>query len=209
MRRMDALSTVPTPVNEPNLDYAPGSAERAALEQQLVELQKAEVELTGHGRRRAPDGARARSSTVVQPHNHQSRLGVTRGATAADAKAAIKAAGDAAPAWRAMSFEDRASIILKAADLLAGPWRSTINAATMLGQSKTAWQAEIDAACELIDFWRFNVHYARADPARAADRQLQGHLEPHRPPAARRFRLRDHAVQLHGDRRQPARPRRR
>ncbi len=159
MRRMDALSTVPTPVNEPNLDYAPGSAERAALEQKLVELQKAEVELTATvgGTHRMGKGEEL---DVVQPHNHQSRLGVTRGATAADAKAAIRAAGEAAPAWRAMSFEDRASIILKAADLLAGPWRSTINAATMLGQSKTAWQAEIDSACELIDFWRFNVHYA-------------------------------------------------
>ena len=73
----------------------------------------------------------------------------------------MKAAADAAPAWRAMSYDDRASIILKAADLLAGPWRDTLNAATMLGQSKTSWQAEIDAACELIDFWRFNVHYAR------------------------------------------------
>ena len=118
MRRMDALSTVPTPVNEPNLDYAPGSAERAALEQKLVELQKAEVELTATvgGTHRMGKGEEL---DVVQPHNHQSRLGVTRGATAADAKAAIRAAGEAAPAWRAMSFEDRASIILKAADLLA------------------------------------------------------------------------------------------
>ncbi len=160
MRRMDAFSTVPAPVNEPNLDYAPGSPERAALEQKLVELQKSEVELTATigGQRRMGKGEEL---DVVQPHNHQSRLGVTRGATAADAKAAIKAAREAAPDWRAMSFEDRASIILKAADLLAGPWRATLNAATMLGQSKTAWQAEIDAACELIDFWRFNVHFAQ------------------------------------------------
>ena len=75
--------------------------------------------------------------------------------------AAIKAAAAAAPAWRALSFDDRAAIFLKAADLLAGPWRATINAATMLGQSKSAYQAEIDAACELIDFWRYNVHFAR------------------------------------------------
>jgi 1-pyrroline-5-carboxylate dehydrogenase len=98
---------------------------------------------------------------VVQPHNHGHVLGVLKNATKADAKAAVQAAADAAPAWRAMSFDDRASIILKAADLLAGPWRPRLNAATMLGQSKTVWQAEIDAACELIDFWRFNVHYAR------------------------------------------------
>jgi len=157
---MDAISSVPAPVNEPNLDYAPGNRERAELEIRLVELQKDQIELkaTIGGEQRFGKGEELR---VVQPHNHQHVLGMTRGATAADAKAAIKSAGDAAPAWRAMSFEDRASIILKAADLLAGPWRQTINAATMLGQSKTAWQAEIDAACELIDFWRFNVLYAQ------------------------------------------------
>ena len=150
---MDAIPSVPAPVNEPNLDYAPGNRERAELEIRLVELQKDQIELkaTIGGEQRFGKGEELR---VVQPHNHQHVLGMTRGATAADAKAAIKSAGDAAPAWRAMSFEDRASIILKAADLLAGPWRQTINAATMLGQSKTAWQAEIDAACELIDFWR-------------------------------------------------------
>ncbi len=157
--RMDAITSLPSPVNEPNLDYAPGSPERSELEVRLVELQKEQVELpaTVGGVRRLGKGEEL---TVVQPHNHQHVLGTTRGATAADAKAAIKAAADAAPLWRAMAFDDRAAIILKAAELLAGPWRQTINAATMLGQSKTAWQAEIDAACELIDFWRFNVHYA-------------------------------------------------
>ncbi len=84
-----------------------------------------------------------------------------REATAAEAEAAVAAATAAAPAWRALSFDDRAAILLKAADLLAGPWRARIVAATMLGQSKTCYQAEIDAACELIDFWRFNVHFAR------------------------------------------------
>ena len=157
---MDAFSTVPAPVNEPNLDYAPGSPERAELEQRLVELQKEQVDLvaTIGGEQRWGQGD---PFDVVQPHNHQQVLGVTRGATQADAKAAIQAAADAAPEWRAMSFDDRAAIILKAAELLAGPWRQTLNAATMLGQSKTAWQAEIDSACELIDFWRFNVHYAQ------------------------------------------------
>nr|MBA3309097.1 aldehyde dehydrogenase family protein [Nocardioidaceae bacterium] len=157
---MDAISRVPAPVNEPNLHYPPGSPERAELEQKLVELQKEQVEL------KATIGGeqvwgRGGELTVVQPHNHAHVLGVTRGATPVDAKAAIKAAGDAAPAWRAMSYDDRGSIILKAADLLAGPYRQTVNAATMLGQSKTAYQAEIDAACELIDFWRFNVHYGQ------------------------------------------------
>jgi 1-pyrroline-5-carboxylate dehydrogenase len=157
---MDAITTVPPPVNEPNLDYAPGSSERADLEKQLVELASQQFELTHAigGTRKLSGGPEI---AVVQPHNHQHVLGVMRGSTPRDAKAAIAAAREAAPGWRAMSFDDRAAIILKAADLLTGPWRARLNAATMLGQSKTVWQAEIDAACELIDFWRFNVHYAR------------------------------------------------
>ena len=156
---------------------------------------------------RAPHRRRKRSGGgaeihVVQPHDHHHVLGTLKGATQRDAQAAIKAAADAAPGWRAMSFDDRAAIFLKAADLLAGPWRQRLNAATMLGQSKTAYQAEIDAACELIDFWRFNVHFARqilAEQPIATPRRL----EPDRPPPARGLRLRDHAVQLHRDRRQP------
>jgi 1-pyrroline-5-carboxylate dehydrogenase len=97
---------------------------------------------------------------VVQPHRKDAVLGRLGNATAADARAAITAAKAAAPAWRRLPFEERAAIVLKAADLLAGPWRQTLNAATMLGQSKTAYQAEIDSACELIDFWRYNVAYA-------------------------------------------------
>ncbi len=157
---MDAHSTVPTPQNETNLDYTPGSAERAELEAKLVELQGNPLDLTAtiDGEQRWGQGE---PIEVVQPHNRHHVLGVTRGASTADAKAAVEAAAAAAPGWRSMDFEDRASIILKAADLLSGPWRQTLNAATMLGQSKTVWQAEIDAACELIDFWRFNVHYAQ------------------------------------------------
>ncbi len=98
---------------------------------------------------------------MVQPHDHQHVLGTFKTSTTKDAEAAVKAATDAAPDWRRMSIDDRCAILLKAADLLAGPWRQRINAATMLGQSKTAFQAEIDSACELIDFWRFNVHYAK------------------------------------------------
>nr|WP_246355405.1 L-glutamate gamma-semialdehyde dehydrogenase [Nocardioides ungokensis] len=98
---------------------------------------------------------------VVQPHDHQHVLGVLRNSTTTDAKDAVQAATDAAPEWRGLAFDERCAILLKAADLLAGPWRQRINAATMLGQSKTAFQAEIDSACELIDFWRFNVHYAK------------------------------------------------
>ena len=157
---MDAFSTPPTPVNETNLDYAPGSPERAAVEAELAHLGATQHDLTATigGKKRMGGGAEI---PVVQPHDHASVLGVLKNSTRRDAQAAVQAATDAAPAWRAMSFDDRASIILKAADLLAGPWRARLNAATMLGQSKTVWQAEIDAACELIDFWRFNVHYAR------------------------------------------------
>jgi len=157
---MDAITEVPRPVNEPNLHYAPGSPERADLEATLLELQKTQLELTATIGGRRVTGAGAEID-AVQPHNHHRVLGTMRNATNKDAKAAIAAATEAAPAWRAMSFEDRAAILLKAADLLSGPWRQTLNAATMLGQSKTVWQAEIDAVCELADFWRFNVSYAR------------------------------------------------
>ncbi|MFL6170792.1 MAG: L-glutamate gamma-semialdehyde dehydrogenase [Ornithinibacter sp.] len=157
---MDAVTQVPTPTNETVLDYAPGSPERASLEVALVELAATRHELphTIGGARVHGKGERIE---VRQPHAHRKVLGVTRGATKADAGAAVDAAMAAAPAWRDLAFDDRAAILLKAADLLAGPWRARINAATMLGQSKTAYQAEIDAACELIDFWRFNVHFAR------------------------------------------------
>ncbi|WP_043715955.1 L-glutamate gamma-semialdehyde dehydrogenase [Kutzneria sp. 744] len=157
---MDAVTQVPTPVNEPVLQYAPGSPERTELEAKLVELAKEQVELplTIGGQRRMGGGERV---DVVQPHNHRHVLGTFAGATQADTRDAIAAAKAAAPAWRAMPFDERAAILLRAADLLSGPWRSTLNAATMLGQSKTAIQAEIDAACELADFWRFNVAFAR------------------------------------------------
>jgi 1-pyrroline-5-carboxylate dehydrogenase len=157
---MDALTHVPEPYNEPVHSYAPGSPERRRLEAKLSELAAGGVELTStiDGGRKMAGGAPIQ---VVQPHNHQAVLGVTANATHADAEAAVDAARRAAPAWRALSFDDRAAILLRAADLLTGPWRETIAAATMLGQSKTAQQAEIDAPCELADFWRFNVHFAR------------------------------------------------
>ncbi|MEU4091888.1 L-glutamate gamma-semialdehyde dehydrogenase [Streptomyces sp. NPDC026673] len=157
---MDAVTQVPAPVNEPVHSYAPGSPERARLEAKLKELAGNPVELpmTIGGAKRMGGGERF---DVVQPHNHGARLGTYANATQDDARDAIDAALTAAPAWRAMSFDDRAAIILRAADLLAGPWRETIAASTMLGQSKTAQQAEIDSPCELVDFWRFNVHFAR------------------------------------------------
>ncbi|MFD7893800.1 L-glutamate gamma-semialdehyde dehydrogenase [Streptomyces sp. NPDC059743] len=157
---MDAVTQVPVPVNEPVHSYAPGSPERARLEVRLKELAENPVDLpmTIGGEKRMGGGERI---DVVQPHNHRARLGTFAGATQQDARDAVDAALAAAPGWRATAFDDRAAIILRAAELLAGPWRETIAAATMLGQSKTAQQAEIDAPCELIDFWRFNVSYAR------------------------------------------------
>jgi 1-pyrroline-5-carboxylate dehydrogenase len=158
---MDAAARVPAPVNEPIHDYAPGSGERAALERRLAEFAgEGAVELphTVAGREVLGEG---KPLDVVQPHARRSVLGTLRNATTDDARAAVDAALAAGPAWRALPFEERAAVFLKAAELLSGPWRYTLNAATMLGQSKTAYQAEIDAACELIDFWRFNVHFAQ------------------------------------------------
>ncbi|WP_405794410.1 L-glutamate gamma-semialdehyde dehydrogenase [Streptomyces sp. NBC_01506] len=157
---MDAVTQVPTPVNEPVHGYAPGSPERARLEAKLKELADHPVDLpmTIGGQRRMGGGERF---DVVQPHNHQAVLGTYGNATVKDAQDAVDAALAAAPGWRAMAFDDRAAIILRAAELLSGPWRETLAASTMLGQSKTIQQAEIDTPCELIDFWRFNVSYAR------------------------------------------------
>ena len=157
---MDAVTRVPSPVNEPVLTYAPGSPERAELQAKLVELVKEPLEgtLTIGGEQKAGGGPKF---DVVQPHNHRSVLATFTSATHQDTEAAIAAARAAAPGWQALSYDDRAAILLRAADLLVGPWRSTINAATMLGQSKTAIQAEIDAACELADFWRYNVAFGR------------------------------------------------
>ena len=157
---MDAVSRTPVPVNEPVRQYQPGSHERAALESKIKELagQRAELTMTIAGRQQMPGGDLI---DVVQPHNHHHVLGRYGQATDVDVAAAIYAAKQAAPGWRALSFDDRAAIFLKAAELLAGPWRATVNAATILGQSKSPYQAEIDAACEMIDFWRYNVYYAR------------------------------------------------
>ena len=157
---MDAVTQVPVPINETVLDYAPGSPERAALEVALAELGGTSIDLphTIAGKRVMGTGKKIE---VRQPHARRKLLGTMRNATVTDAQAAVDAAKAAAPGWRELSFDDRAAILLKAAELLSGPWRAHLNAATMLGQSKTAYQAEIDAACELIDFWRINVHFAR------------------------------------------------
>jgi 1-pyrroline-5-carboxylate dehydrogenase len=157
---VDAVTNPPPPGNEPVRSYPPGSRERAGLEARLKELAAEPVELTQTvaGEQRMGGGAPVE---VVQPHRHSAVLGTLRQATGADVRAAVDAALAAGPDWRALSYDDRAAVFLKAAELLAGAWRDTLNAATMLGQSKTCYQAEIDSACELIDFWRFNVAFGR------------------------------------------------
>ena len=157
---MDAVSRVPVPANEPVRQYAPGSPERAALESKIKELagQQAELTMTIGGIHKM---GQAETIEVVEPHNRHHVLGTLGNATDLDVAEAIHAAKEAAPQWRNTSPDDRAAIFLKAAELLSTTWRSTLNAATMLGQSKNPFQAEIDAACELIDFFRFNVAYAR------------------------------------------------
>lgn len=157
---VDAVTQVPAPVNEPIKSYAPGSPERSDLERELLRLRGQQPDLPSviGGRDVLADGD---ALAVREPHAHASILGWTRNSGHAQARDAVAAAKAAGPAWRALSYDDRAAIFLKASELLAGPWRATLNAATMLGQSKNVIQAEIDAACELIDFWRFNVHFGR------------------------------------------------
>jgi 1-pyrroline-5-carboxylate dehydrogenase len=156
----DAVTQVPPPVNEPIHTFTPGSPERAALEARLKQVAAEHVELTMTiaGEQRLGGGD---PIDVVQPHRKDAVLGTMRNATPQDITAAVEAARAAAPGWQRMSYDDRAAVFLKAAELLAGPWRHTLAAATMLGQSKTCYQAEIDTPCELVDFWRFNVHFGR------------------------------------------------
>lgn len=160
MTTLTAITDVPMPVNEPVHDYAPGSPERALLTTALADLDGAAIDLPHviGGRHVMGDGERI---DVVQPHRHAAVLGTLTNAGHAEATAAVEAAIAAKDAWAATPFDERAAVFLRAADLLAGPWREKLAAATMLGQSKTAYQAEIDAACELVDFWRFNVAFAR------------------------------------------------
>ncbi len=155
---MNAIPKIPAPINEPVLSYAPGAPERAELKRTLKDLSSRQLDLP-----LLIGGKEVRTGTtvdVVMPHCHHHVLAKAHQAGPGDVEAAIAAARDAWRDWSAWGFERRAAVFLKAADLLASRYRPIVNAATMLGQSKTAHQAEIDAACELIDFFRFNVHYA-------------------------------------------------
>jgi 1-pyrroline-5-carboxylate dehydrogenase len=150
---------VPPPVNEPVRGYGPGSLEKTELKARLASLaaDRLEMPLVIGGREvRTGDLAKA-----VMPHDHGHVLGEYHKASPENVKEAIAAAAHARREWATWAPEDRLAVFLRAAELLATSWRATLNAATMLGQSKTAFQAEIDSACELIDFWRFNPHYAQ------------------------------------------------
>ena len=153
----NAFFHVPTPVNEPVQGYAPGSPERRELHKMLKELKQQERDIPMHIG--GQEVRTARKLPLVPPHDHRHVLAYFSEGDAGHVTAAIEAALAARPAWAALPWEQRAAIFLKAADLLAGPYRARLNAATMLGQSKNAFQAEIDAACELIDFFRFNAYY--------------------------------------------------
>ena len=152
-----AIFRVPEPHNEPVRSYAPGSPEREELRGRLSELESQQLDIP-----LVIGGEEVRTGETfdaVMPHRRSHVLGTVHKGGAPEVERAIAAAGEAWHDWSRTPWEERAAVLLRASELLAGPWRSTLNAATMLGQSKTAHQAEIDAACELIDFWRFNVQY--------------------------------------------------
>jgi 1-pyrroline-5-carboxylate dehydrogenase len=151
------ISRPPTPTNEPVKDYAPGSPERADLQRRLAEMERERMELPlviG-----GEDVTTGDTAEAVMPHRTSHVLADVHQGGAKEVERAIEAAGEAWQDWSRIPWEERAAVFLRAAELLAGPWRSTLNAATMMGQSKTAHQAEIDAACETIDFYRFNVEF--------------------------------------------------
>ena len=145
------------PRNEPVRDYAPGSPERAELTERLDQMKAERLEIPS-----VIGGEDVRTGNTfeaVMPHDKDHVLADVHKGSAADVERAVRAAGEAWEDWHRLPWEERAAVFLRAAELLAGPWRATLNAATMLGQSKTAHQAEIDAACELTDFLRFNVEF--------------------------------------------------
>lgn len=155
---LNGYYTIPAPVNEPVKSYAPGSPERAELQAALAHARSQVLEVPMViGGEQVTTGSR---KPLSPPHDHKHILGYFHEGDESHVRQAITAALSAKRDWEELSWEQRASIFLKAADLIAGPYRAKLNAATMLGQSKNAYQAEIDSACEMIDFLRFNVHFA-------------------------------------------------
>lgn len=151
------IAQTPPPVNDPVRSYAPGSPERASLKKRLASMSSEVADIPAF-----IGGKEIRTGTIEDvrpPHETSKKVGEAHMAGEAEIQQAIKASMDARRDWANMNWQDRAAVMLKAAELLAGPWRDTINAATMIGQSKNAYQAEIDAACEMVDFFRFNVHF--------------------------------------------------
>jgi len=191
---VDSIATTPAPRNEPVRNYAPGSAERASLTARLAELSGQRFELT-----QTIDGEQ-RLGGLGPPSTWWHRTGTAtcsaRSARPPPTTRRPPSRPRCVPPRRGAScqFEARAAVLLRAADLLSGPWRDTLNAATMLGQSKTAIQAEIDSACELADFWRYNVHFARRILAEQPESSpgVWNRMD-HRPLEG--FVYRDHAVQ--------------
>src|SRR5262245_35393781 len=168
---------VPPPVNEPVRSFAPGSPERASLKARLAAMARESIEIPlviG-----GCDIRTGQTERSVMPHDHAHALATYHKASDAHVVQAIDAAKAAHAEWARWSFADRAAVLLKAAELLTTTWRDTVNAATMLGQSKTAFQAEIDSACEIIDFWRFNVHYGQEllDEQPISDHTMWNQLE--------------------------------
>ena len=168
---------VPPPTNDPVRSYAPGSPERDALKARLKDMagERIDIPLIIGGKEVHSD----EKATAVMPHNHGHVLADWHKASPKHVEQAIAAASAASRDWANWAWEDRAAIFLKAAELLTTTWRQTLNASTMLGQSKTALQAEIDAACELIDFWRFNPAYAQQlyDEQPLSDRTMWNQLD--------------------------------
>lgn len=153
----NGLPRIPLPVNEPVRSYAPGSPERESLQKKLAEMRGQQIEVPAFiGGREIRTN---HTADIRPPHDLKHLLGISHHVGKAEVDQAINTAVEAQREWSAMHWTQRAAIFLKAADLLAGPWRDTLNAATMLGQSKNPYQAEIDAACEMIDFLRFNAFY--------------------------------------------------
>src|SRR5690242_21734334 len=153
-----AIFRAPEPYNEPVRDYAPGSPEREALRLRLQEMETQQLDIP-----LVIGGEEVRTGSTfeaVQPQQRSHVVATVHKGGAAEVERAVAAAAEAWNDWSRTPWEDRAAIFLRAAELLAGPWRPTLNAATMLGQSKTVDQAEIDSACETVDFWRFNCAFA-------------------------------------------------